>query len=136
MKISIHGLGYVGSVSLACLAQSGHTVIGVDINQDKVDLINRGESPIVEKGLGRIIKAQRSKRRISATIDGEAAFLASDVSFICVGTPSTKEGHLNLDGIFGVARKLPRPCAKETRLSCRRRQVHGHCRGPTGRSRT
>jgi GDP-mannose 6-dehydrogenase len=113
LKISIHGLGYVGSVSLACLAQSGHTVIGVDINQDKIDLINRGESPIVEKGLGRIIKAQRSKRRISATNDGESAFLGSDVSFICVGTPSMRGGHLNLDGIFGVARKLASTMARK-----------------------
>ena len=105
MKISVHGLGYVGSVSLACLAQGGHTVIGVDVNRNKVDLINRGASPIVEKDLGRIIKAQRSKKRISATSDGESAVLQSEVSFICVGTPSTREGHLNLDGIFGKRAK-------------------------------
>lgn len=113
MRISIHGLGYVGSVSLACLAQAGHVVIGVDISQNKVDLINRGKSPIIEKDLGRIIREQRSKRRISATLDGEGAALESDVSFICVGTPSTKEGHLNLDGIFGVAGKLAAAIAKK-----------------------
>jgi GDP-mannose 6-dehydrogenase len=113
LRISIHGLGYVGSVSLACLAQGGHVVIGVDVNQDKVDLINRGKSPIVEKDLGRIIKAQRSKRRISATPDGESAVLQTEVSFICVGTPSTREGHLNLDGIFGVARNIAAALAKK-----------------------
>lgn len=112
MRISIHGLGYVGSVSLACLAQAGHVVVGVDISQNKVDLINRGKSPIIEKDLGRIIREQRSKRRISATLDGEGAALESDVSFICVGTPSTREGHLNLDGIFGVAGKLAAAIAK------------------------
>ena len=113
MRISIFGLGYVGSVSLACLAQTGHEVIGVDISQSKVDLINRGESPIIERDLGRIIKAQRRKRRISATLDAESAVLQTAVSFICVGTPSTKKGHLNLDGIFGVARDIGAAIAKK-----------------------
>jgi len=99
-------LGYVGSVSLACLAQSGHEVIGVDISQNKIDLINRGESPIIEKDLGRIIREERRKGTISATSVTEAAVLDSEVSFICVGTPPTKEGHLNLAGIFGVARDI------------------------------
>ncbi len=114
MRISIFGLGYVGSVSLACLAQGGHVVTGVDLNPDKVDRINRGESPIVEKDLGRIIKAQRMKRRISATLDAESAVLQTEVSFICVGTPSTKEGHLNLDGIFGVVRDIAPAIAKKS----------------------
>lgn len=113
MRISIFGLGYVGSVSLACLAQTGHVVIGVDISQSKVDLINRGESPIIERDLGRIIKAQRRKRRISATPDAESAVLQTAVSFICVGTPSTKKGHLNLDGIFGVAGDIGAAIAKK-----------------------
>ena len=113
MRISIFGLGYVGSVSLACLAQGGHEVIGVDVNPSKVDLINRGQSPIVEKDLGRIIKEARLKKTVSATSDAEAAVLASDISFICVGTPPTKEGHLNLAGIFGVARDIAVALAKK-----------------------
>ncbi len=113
MRISIFGLGYVGSVSLACLAQGGHEVVGVDVNPSKIDLINRGQSPIVEKDLGRIIKEARLKKMISATSDAEAAVLASDVSFICVGTPPTKEGHLNLAGIFGVARDIAVALAKK-----------------------
>jgi GDP-mannose 6-dehydrogenase len=113
LRISIFGLGYVGSVSLACLAQSGHVVIGVDISQSKVDLINRGGSPIIEKDLGRIIKAQRLKRKISATLDAESAVLQTEVSFICVGTPSTKQGHLNLDGIFGVAQGIAAAITKK-----------------------
>jgi GDP-mannose 6-dehydrogenase len=113
LRISIFGLGYVGSVSLACLAQTGHRVIGVDISQSKVDLINRGESPIIEKDLGRIIKAQMRKGGVSATLDVESAVLQTEVSFICVGTPSTKKGHLNLDGIFGVARDIGAAIAKK-----------------------
>jgi GDP-mannose 6-dehydrogenase len=113
LQISVFGLGYVGSVSLACLAQSGHVIIGVDISQSKVDLINRGESPIIEKDMGRIIKAQRQKGKISATADVKSAILQTEVSFICVGTPSTKQGHLNLDGIFGVARDIAGALARK-----------------------
>ena len=106
MKISIFGLGYVGSVSLACLAENGHEVIGVDVNQAKVDCINRGQSPIIENGLEQIIREQRAKDRISATMDIEVAVLGTDISFICVGTPSTGRGHLNLDGIMRVGRDI------------------------------
>jgi GDP-mannose 6-dehydrogenase len=106
MKISIFGLGYVGSVSLACLAENGHEVIGVDVNQAKVDCINRGQSPIIENGLDRIIREQRAKDRISATTDIEAAVLGTDISFICVGTPSTGRGHLDLDGIMRVGKDI------------------------------
>lgn len=113
MKISIHGLGYVGSVSLACLAQGGHKVVGVDISPNKVDLINRGESPVVEKGLEQIIRQQRRSRKISATLDAEAAALQTEVSIICVGTPSQKNGHLNLKGIFSVAQSIGRAIAKK-----------------------
>jgi GDP-mannose 6-dehydrogenase len=114
LRISIFGLGYVGSVSLGCLAQNGHFVEGVDINQDKVDLINQGMSPIIEKDLGRIINEQRAKQTIAATSDAESAVLQTDVSFICAGTPSTKQGHLNLDGIFGVARDIAGGIAKKS----------------------
>ena len=114
MRISIHGLGYVGSVSLACLAQGGHEIFGVDISQNKVDLINRGESPVVETGLDRIILQQRRKRRISATLDAQAAALQTEVSIICVGTPSQKNGHLELSGIFSVAQEIAGAIAKKT----------------------
>jgi GDP-mannose 6-dehydrogenase len=113
MKISIHGLGYVGSVSLACLAQGGHEIIGVDISQNKVDLINNGESPVVEKDLERIIQEQRRTRKISATLDAEGAGLQTEVSIICVGTPSQKNGHLDLKGIMSVARDIAGAIAKK-----------------------
>ncbi len=113
MRISIHGLGYVGSVGLACLSQIGHEIVGVDISPDKVDLINRGESPVIEKDLGRIIRRQRRSQKISATLDAEEAALRTEASFICVGTPSQKSGCLDLKGIFGVAKGIAGAIAKK-----------------------
>jgi GDP-mannose 6-dehydrogenase len=103
MKISIFGLGYVGCVSIGCLAQNGHKVIGVDINQNKVDLINSGRATIIEKDIDDIINAQFLKGSISATTNVKEAVEASEISIIAVGTPSTENGHLNLNYIFGVA---------------------------------
>ncbi len=112
MNISIFGLGYVGSVSLGCLAQNGHTIVGVDVSEAKVNCINQGQSPIVEKDLDRIIAEQRTRGAISATTDFETAVRETNVSFICVGTPSTSQGHLNLEGIFAVARNIAAGIAK------------------------
>ncbi len=106
MKISIFGLGYVGCVSLGCLAQNGHNIIGVDINSNKVALINSGIPTIIEKDIDKIIKEQFNNKRISATSDFRKAVSETDISIICVGTPSTKEGHLNLDYIYKVAREI------------------------------
>src|SRR5688500_3622217 len=97
MKISIFGLGYVGCVSLGCLAKNGHEVIGVDVNTMKVDLINEGKATIVEKDIDDIIYEQFKEGRIRATTDYKEAVLWSDVSILCVGTPSTSKGHLNLN---------------------------------------
>ena len=116
MNISIFGLGYVGSVSLGCLAQNGHHIVGVDVSEAKVGCINQGQSPIVEKDLDRIIAEQKAKGTISATSDFEAAVRETEVSFICVGTPSTSQGHLNLEGIFGVARNIAAGIAKSPRF--------------------
>lgn len=106
MKISIFGLGYVGSVSLGCLAANGHEVIGVDISQAKVDFVDAGRSPIVEPGLDQVIAKQRAAGRVSATTDLVSAVRGTEVSFICVGTPPTPRGHLDLDGIFRVGRDI------------------------------
>ncbi len=73
MKLSVWGLGYVGTVSAGCLAQEGHDVIGVDSKQTKVDLINAGKTPIIEKDIGRIIKQQVAAGRLSATTDAAVA---------------------------------------------------------------
>lgn len=106
MNISIFGLGYVGCVSLGCLAQNGHKVIGVDVNETKVNQINNGIATIVEKDIDHIIKEQRERKHICATKDYRQAILDSDISIIAVGTPSSSKGHLNLDYIFKVAEQF------------------------------
>ena len=92
MRVSIFGMGYVGAVSGVCLADLGHEVIGVDTNPIKVDLINRGATPIVEAGVAERVEAARKAGRIRATADAAEAVQASDVSMISVGTPSTAAG--------------------------------------------
>ncbi len=95
-SISIFGLGYVGAVSAACMADYGNRVIGVDVNPAKVEMIQEGHSPIVEKGLEALLRKGVYEGRISATTDTRAAVLESDVSLICVGTPSQANGSLDL----------------------------------------
>jgi GDP-mannose 6-dehydrogenase len=106
VKISIFGLGYVGCVSLGCLAQNGFEVIGIDVNKVKVDLINRGLPTIIEKDIDIILKEQHKTGRIRATTDYIEAVSNSEVSIICVGTPSTEKGHLNLDYIYETAKQI------------------------------
>ncbi len=106
MNISIFGLGYVGCVSIGCLSKNGHRCIGVDLNQVKVDFINSGRAPIVEQEIDSIISEQHQSGRISATSDSLYAVKNSEISIICVGTPSTNNGHLNLSAIFKVAEEI------------------------------
>ncbi|WP_426293708.1 nucleotide sugar dehydrogenase [Dyadobacter endophyticus] len=106
MNISIFGLGYVGCVSLGCLAQNGHNVIGVDVSEDKVGQINSGIATIVENEIDDIIAEQHKLGRVSATHDVKYAVQNSEISIIAVGTPSTDQGHLNLDYIFAVAESI------------------------------
>lgn len=96
MKISVFGLGYVGTVSAACLANQGHELIGVDPIRTKLDLINQGQSPIVEADIGEIISAVVSRGSLRATDDTAEAVLSTDLSVICVGTPSQSNGNLDL----------------------------------------
>jgi GDP-mannose 6-dehydrogenase len=106
LHISIFGLGYVGCVSIGCLAAKGHHVVGVDLNQTKVSFINNGQPTIFEAHIGEIISEQYLKGRIRATLSAMEAVRETEVSFICVGTPSTVNGHLNLSAIFNVAREI------------------------------
>jgi GDP-mannose 6-dehydrogenase len=94
--ISIFGLGYVGTVCAACFASNGHTVVGVDINQAKVDLINSGASPIFEPGINELIGQGHRKKTLFATTSVSEAICSSDVSLVCVGTPSKVNGALDL----------------------------------------
>ncbi len=103
MKISIFGLGYVGCVSIGCLADLGHDVLGVDTNPAKVALINKGKPTIVEKSISELIRKGKKAGKISATVDYRKAVKKSDVSFLCVGTPNTDAGHLNMEYINNAA---------------------------------
>lgn len=102
MKISIFGLGYVGTVSAGCLAQDGHEVTGVDPVRTKVDLINAGQSPIIEVDIGEIIASAVSLGSLRATSDQDQAICETDLSFVCVGTPSQINGNLDLTYIRRV----------------------------------
>jgi GDP-mannose 6-dehydrogenase len=106
LRISIFGLGYVGAVSAGCLADEGHEVIGVDPVADKVDLINLGTSPIVEEEIDRIIKEAVKAGRLRATQDPIAAIHETDLSFVCVGTPSQPNGNLDLRYIRRICEQI------------------------------
>ncbi|EIM65122.1 nucleotide sugar dehydrogenase [Desulfobacter postgatei] len=106
MKISIFGMGYVGAVSAGCLAGEGHEIIGVDSVQAKVDLINKGLTPIIEKDIGELIQAAVKEGRLQATTDAAEAVAATDISFVCVGTPSQLNGNLDLKYIRRVCEKI------------------------------
>jgi GDP-mannose 6-dehydrogenase len=106
MKISIFGLGYVGCVTGACLATLGSEIIGVDINQTKVDILNSGRSPIVEPGIGDMIAAAVRQGRLSATTDATRAVAESDVSIVCVGTPGKANGSLDLTYVKRVCLEI------------------------------
>lgn len=92
--VSVFGLGYVGCVSAACLASRGHRVIGVDVNPAKLDGLRHGRSPIVESEIGELTAEVVAAGRLTVSADAHAAVLASDISLICVGTPSTSAGGL------------------------------------------
>ena len=106
MNVSIFGLGYVGCVGAACAAKLGHHVIGNDISENKVNLIKEGRPTIIEAEIDELMKEGHDKGLIEATTDSRYAVLHSDLSFIVVGTPSTKEGHLNLNYVFNVAKEI------------------------------
>ena len=95
MNISVFGLGYVGSVSAACLARDGHHVVGVDTHTGKVDLINKGLSPIVEPGLDELIHTAAATGFLRATPEAGQAVQKSHISIVCVGTPSRRDGSLD-----------------------------------------
>ena len=106
MKISVTGLGYVGTVVAGCLARSGHEVIGVDIERSKVQCINAGRAPIVEPEIDKVIREQVAAGRLSATTDTELAVEHSDLVLICVGTPSLGNGSIELKFVRRVCEHI------------------------------
>jgi GDP-mannose 6-dehydrogenase len=106
MKVSVFGLGYVGSVSAAAFADEGHEVVGVDVVPDKVDAVNSGRSPIVEPGLADLLARGVGSGRLRATTSTEDAVRSTDLSLICVGTPSRKNGSLDLTYLTRVCTEI------------------------------
>src|SRR5437773_12318225 len=106
LSVSIFGLGYVGSVSAACFASLGHKVVGVDVSRDKVEMLDSGRSPIIEARMNELVGEANRACRLHATTDSTAAVLGSDISFICVGTPSLRNGKLDLSHIEKVAGEI------------------------------
>jgi GDP-mannose 6-dehydrogenase len=105
-SISVFGLGYVGTVTAACLAYRGNSVIGVDLNRTKVEAMNSGNSPVVEPRVGEMIAESHKAGRLHATSSAETAVLDSQISFLCVGTPSLRNGKLDLGHIEPVCREI------------------------------
>lgn len=113
MKIALFGLGYVGSVSATCLASDGHEVIGVDVQPDKVDAINAGRSSVSEPGLAEMVAELVGTKKLRATTCSVEAVRASEVSLICVGTPSNENGSLKLDYVAAVTKEIGAALAEQ-----------------------
>jgi len=115
MKISVFGLGYVGAVTAACLSRDGHLVVGVDRQQVKVDIVNGGKSPVVEDYVGELIGNGVASGKLRATTDTQEAIEATDMSLICVGTPSRRNGSLDTDAVMRVCEEIGAAIAKKNR---------------------
>ncbi|MBS0123417.1 nucleotide sugar dehydrogenase [Thetidibacter halocola] len=110
-RISVFGIGYVGVVSAAVLAKDGHDVIAVDVDPGKIDAINSGKSPIVEEGIDELVRDMVAAGRLRATIDFAEAIHATDLSFVCVGTPSAPDGSVGLNYVTSVCETIGRALA-------------------------
>src|SRR5438132_1223891 len=113
-SISVFGLGYVGTVTAACLAHKGNQVLGVDLSRSKVEALDAGQSPIVEPRVTELIAECNRACRLHATSDAEAAVLKTEISFLCVGTPSLRNGKLDLGHIEPVCREIGRALQKKS----------------------
>ena len=106
MRISVFGLGYVGAVTAGCLAEQGHHIVGVDVHSQKVDDFNRGQAPIIEPELDVLLRQAHSKGLLRATTNSAEAVADTDVSLICVGTPSRSNGAPDISNVQDVAREI------------------------------
>src|SRR5580765_5014192 len=106
MNISIFGLGYVGAVTAGCLAKQGHSIVGVDVHPQKVESFNAGIPPIVEPGLDDLLKTAKEKGRLRATTSCFDAIQATELSIVCVGTPSQVTGALDLGFVRTVVQQI------------------------------
>src|SRR6266566_5012773 len=106
MRMSIFGLGYVGAVTAGCLAEQGHQIIGVDVHPQKVEDFNHGQPPILEPGLEALLRQAHGKGLLRATENCAEAVSGSDLSLICVGTPSHSNGGLDLSHVRQVIKQI------------------------------
>jgi GDP-mannose 6-dehydrogenase len=113
VRISIFGLGYVGTVSAACFADAGHEVVGVDPSAVKVELINAGQAPIIEADLAEIVARNVASGRLRAVSSAAEAVAATDISYVCVGTPSLVNGSLDLSAVRAVCREIGAEIARK-----------------------
>lgn len=113
MRVSVFGLGYVGSVSAACFAERQHSVIGVDINPVKAEIINKGRAPIIEPQLNELIERAVNNNNLTAITDTESAIFKTDISFVCVGTPSNSNGSLNTQYLENACTDIGKALAKK-----------------------
>jgi GDP-mannose 6-dehydrogenase len=118
MKISVFGLGYVGSVTSACLAEAGHDVWGVDVSVDKVAMLNNGKSPVIEHRVEEMIVKASQQGLLRASTDPAAAVAATELSLVCVGTPSLSNGSTDLSAMVAVATQIGTALAKKTTRHC------------------
>src|ERR1022692_4676038 len=114
MKISVLGLGYVGTVCAACLADRGHNVIGVDKLETKVNLIRSGRSPVIERDIDELVKRTVKAGRLVATTDAHEAIASTELSIVCVGTPSQPNGALSLKAIEAVSTDIGQAIRSKT----------------------
>jgi GDP-mannose 6-dehydrogenase len=114
LRVSVFGLGYVGVVTAACLARSGHHVVGVDVSQPKVDALNAGMSPLMEAGVQELLTAAAQAGLLSATADHQQAVDTTDLSLVSVGTPSRASGEVDLGAVLAVTSALERALARKS----------------------
>ncbi len=115
MKVSVIGLGYVGTTTAACLAARGHTVVGVDVNPVKAEMVARGESPVIEEGVAERLGAALAAGRLTAITSVDRVAQDTDVSLVCVGTPSRRNGSLDLDHLVRAVESVGRSLAAADR---------------------
>src|SRR5580698_8561303 len=113
--VAVFGLGYVGSVTAACLASIGHRVVGIDSDRHKVECLNSGKAPFFEPGLEKIIHKSTADGRLSASLNVEEALVEADVALICVGTPSERNGNLGLDQLRRVCEGIADVAVERTK---------------------
>ena len=118
MKISIFGLGYVGSVTAACLAETGHEVWGVDVSADKVAMVNAGKSPVIEPRVEEMMSRAIQRGMLRATTDPRAAVAATELTLVCVGTPSLPNGSTDLSAMLDVSGQIGAALAEKSSRHC------------------